>query len=158
MVGSIGPKSSLSCAVVLRSIRHLSSMTSVPRRVGPEGWSEPDESDDARASATSHLFPCSSTTTRLWLVASSEVSRYTSIINGGGRLSKLPQVFQVRSSSRKSSKSRVSIWNCNDADQSVGSLDRRQEYSSIPIYSSLSFRVARCGSAAFATRESERLI
>lgn len=111
IVGNIRPKSSLSKAVVLRSNRHLSSMTSVPRRAVPVVLSEPDEPDDERASATSHLLPCSSTITRLWLEARPEVSRYTSIISGGGLLSKLPHTFQVRSSSRKSSKSCVCIWN-----------------------------------------------
>ena len=61
------------------------------------------------ASSTSHRFPSSSRITRLWLFVNSEVLRYVSIIRGGGRFWKLPQLRHRLSSSRKAAVSSVSI-------------------------------------------------
>jgi len=96
---------------VLSSIVQRSRTTSVFRLPCPAGLPSP-VSEEFKASRTSHLLPLSSTITRLWPCVRLDASRYVSMTIGGGWLSKLPQVFHINKSSRKSSISSVSIWNC----------------------------------------------
>src|SRR2546423_5403926 len=66
---------------------------------------------DVNASLTSHLLPCSSRATRLWLEAKSSVVRYVSMTSGGGRPSLRSQAFHRRMSSSYSSVSSSSMLN-----------------------------------------------
>lgn len=67
----------------------------------------------ARDSLTSQRLPFSSRITRVWLFVRALVSKYVSMMRGGGRLSVASHVRQIRSGSRRTSVSSNSTLNYN---------------------------------------------